>query len=68
MDAEFFARREFGARIVLAADPPRPISTAAPRQIGQPLQRAPRTAEMIDQGTEGARPRYYGANATGVRK
>src|ERR1700685_3249232 len=36
----------------------------APRQRGQGLERGAGAAEMIDEGAEGARPRYYGANAT----
>ena len=63
-DAEPFARGKLGARIVLAADPARACRAAAPREVRQPLQRRPRAAEMIDQRTKGARPRYYGANAT----
>ena len=38
-DAEPFAGGEFGARIFLAADPPRTIGAAAPREVRQPLQR-----------------------------
>lgn len=68
MDAEFCARGQLGMRVVLAKNPTRPIGAAAPRQLGQPLQRQLRAAEMTDQGTEGARPRYYGANATGGGK
>jgi hypothetical protein len=49
---------------LFAADTPGPRGTAASRQIGQAIQRGARTAEMIDQRAEGARPRYYGANAT----
>ena len=64
VDAEPLARRKLGARILLAADPRGAHCTAAPRQLRQPLQRSARAAEMIDEGTEGARPRYYGANAT----
>jgi hypothetical protein len=66
MDAHSLTGGKFGARIVLAADAPRTIGAAAPRQIRQPLQRRARAAEMIDQRTEGARPRYYGANATRI--
>src|SRR6202040_1696552 len=55
-DADLAAGREFGARIFLAADPPRTIRAAAPRQIRQPLQRGAGAAEMIDQGAEGAWP------------
>src|SRR5258708_6604789 len=65
-DAEFFTGRQFSARILLAADPPRTRCAAAPRQIGQPLQGRPRAAEMIDQRTKRAWPRYYGANATSL--
>ena len=48
-DADLLAGREFGARILLAADPARTIGAAAPRQVGQPLQRDAGAAEMIDQ-------------------
>jgi len=48
-DAVSFARCKLSARIFLAADPARPRRAAAPRQIGQPLQRRPRAAEMIDE-------------------
>ena len=54
-DADLLARGEFGPRILLAADPPRTRRAAAPRQIGQPLQRRARIAEMIEQRTKGAR-------------
>jgi hypothetical protein len=43
------ARGKLSARIFLAADPARARRTAAPRQIGQPLQRCPRAAEVIYQ-------------------
>ena len=57
-------RREFILSLSLAANPPRTRCAAAPRQIGQAGQRLVRAAEMIDEGAEGARARYYGANAT----
>jgi hypothetical protein len=50
-----FTRGEFGARILLAADPPRPRRPAAAREVGQPLERYLGAAEMTEQGTKGAR-------------
>src|SRR5258707_1589442 len=55
-DAELFAGRQLSSRILLAANPSRARRAAAPRQVGQPLQRCPRAAEMIDQRTKRARP------------
>jgi hypothetical protein len=46
MDAEPLAGSKLRARIFLAADTARTGSAAAPRQIGQPLQRGARAAEM----------------------
>lgn len=66
-DAEFAARGKLGLGFVHTADAPRSRRTAPARQIRQPLQRGTCRAEMIDQRTEGARPRYYGANATTAR-
>jgi hypothetical protein len=43
------ARGKLSARIFLAADPARPRRAATARQIGQPLQRRARAAEMIDE-------------------
>ena len=48
-DAELFARGKFSARVVLAANPAGTCRAAAPCQVGQALQRRPRTAEMIDE-------------------
>ena len=49
------ARGDLSPRFLLAADAPRTRSAAAPRQIGQPLQRRARIAEMGDERVEGAR-------------
>src|SRR6202011_785599 len=46
----------------LAADRPGRVGAAAPRQIGQPLERRPGAAEMMQQGTEGARPDIVAAD------
>jgi hypothetical protein len=46
-DAVPFAGGKLGARIVFAADATRARRAAPPRQIGQPLQRRSRAAEMI---------------------
>ena len=46
--------------VVLAADTPGTRGAAAPRQIGQALQRGARAAEMIDQRAEGARSDIVG--------
>ena len=58
----FLARGEFSARFLLAADAPGTRGTAAARQIGQPLQRRARSAEMIDERMEGARPDIVAAD------
>ena len=59
-DAEPPACGELGARVLLAANPPRTCRAAAPRQIRQPLQRRARAAEMMEQGTERPRPDIVG--------
>jgi hypothetical protein len=59
-DAEFAARGELGLRLIGAADAPRPLRTATARQIGQPLERGVRVAEMIDQRPKRARPDIVG--------
>jgi hypothetical protein len=61
-DAEPHACGKLSARILLAANPRRTISAAAPRQIGQPFQGGARVAEMKQQGIKGARPDIVGAD------
>ena len=48
-DADPLTGRQFGMRVLLAADPPRTIGAAAPRKVRQPLQRDAGAAEMINQ-------------------
>src|SRR6185437_1936501 len=55
-DPKLAAAREFTAGLVLAADTARTRRAAAPREIGQPLQRRTRAAEMTDQRMECTRP------------
>jgi len=55
-----FAGGDLRFRVLLAADTPGTRGAAAVRQIGQAIQRRVRTAEMIDQRPEGARPDIVG--------
>ena len=59
-DADVFAGGDFGARVFFAADAAGTRRAAAPRQIGQAVQRGARAAEMIDQRPERARPDIVG--------
>src|SRR6185437_15480587 len=61
-DAKLAAAREFTAGLVLAADTARTRRAAAPREIGQPLQRRTRAAEMTDQRMECTRPDMVAAD------
>src|SRR5450830_1803330 len=56
-------RLQFGLRLLVRTDARRRRCAAAAGERGQGAQRGARAAIMIDQIAEGARARYYGANA-----
>jgi hypothetical protein len=54
-DTDLQAGEQFALRILRAADAAGPVGAAPPRQLGQPVQRRAGAAEVIQQGTKGAR-------------
>jgi hypothetical protein len=61
-DADPFGRSDLSPRFLLAADPLGTRRAATPHQIGQPLQRCARIAEVVDERVKGARPDIVAAD------
>lgn len=63
-DTQRARRRKLALGVLARANARGAVGTAATGEIRQRLKRRARTAEVVDEGAERARPRYYGANAT----